>query len=121
MKLTMEQITNEHQKELKRNNKTSSQYQKFSVSFKTKVVQFIEEGGNKNEISNSLQVAKTTLYLWVKKYSVKKSSLFKELRVSENAFEKNDYFTIETPSGFKINVDSQQKLVSLIRALEMAS
>jgi transposase-like protein len=121
MKLTMEQIINEHQTELKRNRKTASQYQKFSVSFKAKVARFIEEGGDKNEISNSLQVARTTLYLWTRKYSTKKSSSFKELRVSENAFEKKNYFTIETPSGFKINVDSQQKLVELVRALEMAS
>lgn len=121
MKISLEQILKEYNEETKgRKEATSLRQRRYSCFLKTKVVQYISEGGKKREITNALDITRSTLYVWIKKFSKKKSTPFKELTVNDNFCEDKSYFTIETPSGFKIKLDSQQRLVSIIRALEGA-
>jgi transposase-like protein len=138
MKLSIDQIIKEHQAELTMNNEKKSLYRKrYSPSFKDKVVRLLSQGAKTKEIAKSLNVTNSTLYEWTRNFSNKipsphkeslskaspktaiKVSSFKELKVCADVGEQLDHFTIETPSGFKINVDSQQKVVAIIRALEM--
>jgi len=58
---------------------------------------------------------------WIKKFpEVIQSNSFKELKVlkADNLSQKLTGFTITSPSGFVINVGSQQELVSVIRQIE---
>jgi transposase-like protein len=140
MKLSIDQIVREHQAELTMNNEKKSLFRKrYSPRLKDKIVRLLSQGAKTAEIAKSLNVTNSTLYEWTRNFSNKKPSLrkellskaspkftkkvssFKELEVCTDVGEQLDHFTIETPSGFKINVDSQQKVVAIIRALEMAS
>lgn len=132
MKLSIAQILKDHQDEIKRNSgKKAPRTRRYSSALRDRVMEFISDGGKTPEISQYLCITRTTLHRWAKEYPKSKAlprkklyvghSFFKELKVNDNLGEQIDHFTIETPSGFKIKLDSQQKLVSIVKALEMAS
>ena len=106
---------------LKKIGNTKSRFRKrFSPSLKSKIAQLVNEGEKKSNILDALHITGSTLSQWINKFSdIQKHSSFKELTVqNSNIIEKNQVFTIETPSGFQIKLGSQQELVSIIRALE---
>ena len=123
MKRALEQIIQEHKVELVKIGNTKSRFRKrFSSTFKSKIVRLVNEGEKRSKILDALQITAPTLSCWIKDYADSgKYSSFKELKVQDSdTIKKSHSFTIETPSGFQIKLDTQQDLVSIIKALETA-
>ena len=125
MGITIKQILREHRLELKEIDNTKSRFRKrFSKSLKSKVVQLINQGEKKSVIHDALNISSPTLCAWIKQFSKPAQfESFKELKIlkANNISQNLIGFTITSPSGFIINVSSQQELVSVIRQIEALS
>jgi hypothetical protein len=122
MKLTIDKLIKEYRKELKKIDATKSRFRKrFSPSFKSKVVSLVKSGEKRTVIQHRLQISSATLSDWIKKSNITTGTTpFKEVRVlqSINHCGPKNQFTIKTPSGYKIQIEHLQDLVSVIRKLE---
>ncbi len=125
MEITIKQILREYRLELKKIDNTKSRFRKrFSKSLKSKVVQLVNQGEKRTVIHDALKISSPTLRVWIKQFSKPAQfESFKELKISKanNISQNSRGFTIISPSGFVINVGSQQELVSVIRQIETLS